>query len=253
MPLLSQLERQGRWLFKYRGSVGVVTVPLIAAALRWPGWPVAGWSGAAIDRLDDVGLAIAGIGLLLRAGIVGVVPAGTSGRNAREQRAHALNTGGAYSVVRHPLYAANAVILLGFAVGIGALWFLALLGLAYALFIERIIAVEERFLAERYGEAHAAWARRTPLLLPAFSLWRPSPMAFSLRTVMRREYNGVMGVALGFFAIELVRDVALGEEPLLEWCRGEPQWWIVLVAGLLVFLVLRTLKRATRWLHIEGR
>lgn len=253
MHLLARLEHQGRWLFKYRGSVGAIAIPVMVAAIRWPGLPVSGWTYDAIDHLDDVGLAIACVGLLLRAAIVGFVPAGTSGRNAREQRAHALNTSGAYSLLRHPLYAANAVILLGFAVGIGSLWFLALFGLAYALFIERVIAVEERFLADQYGEAHAQWASRTPLFWPDFSLWRPAEMSFSLRTVMRREYNGCMGVALAFFAIELVRDVAFGEEPLQEWLQGEPQWWMVLMAGVVLFAILRTLKRATRWLHIEGR
>ena len=78
-------------------------------------------------------------------------------------------------------------------------------------------------------------------------------MRFSLRTVLRREYNGAMGVALAFFAIELVRDVGMGDEALADWAQGEPQWWIVLVAAVALFLALRTLKRATRLLHIEGR
>ncbi len=58
-------------------------------------------------------LALSYAGLVLRCLIVGFVPGGTSGRNTTEQRAVHLNTSGAYSVVRHPLYVANFVILLG--------------------------------------------------------------------------------------------------------------------------------------------
>jgi len=253
MQFLQQLEHQGNWLFRYRGTVGVITLPLIAAALRWPGLPVSAWSDAQVDVLDDAGLAVSILGLLLRVATVGFVPAATSGRNAREQRAQALNTSGAYSLVRHPLYAANAVILLGFAIGIGSLWFLALLALGYALFIERIVAIEEHFLQAGYGEAHSRWARVTPMFWPRPGLWRAPEMRFSLRTVLRREYNGVMGVALAFFAIELVRDVGMGEESLPDWVRGEPQWWIVFAAAVALFVLLRTLKRATRFLHIDGR
>jgi len=253
MQFLEQLEHQGNWLFRYRGTIGVITLPLVAAALRWPGLPLSAWNDVQIDLLVDVGLAISIVGLLLRVATVGFVPAGTSGRNAREQRAHALNTSGAYSLVRHPLYAANAVILLGFAIGIGSLWFLGLFALGYALFIERIVAIEERFLQARYGEAHTAWASTTPLFWPSLATWHAPEMAFSLRTVLRREYNGVMGVALAFFAIELVRDVGMGDESLPDWVHGEPQWWVVLVAAMTIFVLLRTLKRATRFLHIDGR
>jgi protein-S-isoprenylcysteine O-methyltransferase Ste14 len=253
MHLLAQLERQGQWLFKYRGSIGALILPLVAAALRWPGPPLSTWSDSAVDALNDIGLGVAVLGLALRAATVGFVPAGTSGRNAREQRAHALNTSGAYSLLRHPLYLANAVIMLGFGIGVGSLWFLAVLALAYALFIERIIAAEEQFLAQQYGAEHGQWAAQTPAFWPALARWHAPQMGFSLRTVLRREYNGCMGVALAFFALELARDVGVGQEPLLEWLQGEPQWWVVLVAGMLVFVLLRTLKRATRLLHIDGR
>jgi protein-S-isoprenylcysteine O-methyltransferase Ste14 len=253
MQLLDELERQGTWLFRYRGTFGTILLPLIGAALRWPGLPVAGWSDLAVDRLTAVGLAVSMLGLLLRAAIVGFVPAGTSGRNAREQRAHALNTTGMYSMVRHPLYLANATMMFGFAIGIGSLWFLAIVMLGFTLFIERIIATEEAFLAATFGEQHAIWAKHTPAFWPSFALWKSTPMKFSARTVMRREYNGFMGVALAFFAIELVRDVGFAGESLQDWVRQEPQWWILLLTGIVVFVVLRTLKRATRLLHVAGR
>ena len=253
MSLSLQLERQGKWLFRHRGVFGTVLLPPITVALRWPGLPVSAWSDAAQQHLAQAGLGVSVLGLLLRAWIVGFVPGGTSGRNAREQRAHALNTRGAYAVVRHPLYLANAVILLGFALGIGSLWFLAVFALGYALFIERVIAAEEAFLAASYGEEHALWAARTPLFWPKPALWQTNVLPFSLRTVLRREYNGVMGVALGFFAIALVRDVGYGGMTLPDWCAQRPLWCGLLLAGLAVFVLLRTLKRATRLLHVAGR
>ncbi len=58
-------------------------------------------------------MVISFFGLALRVIVVGHAPYGTSGRNTREQVADTLNTTGMYSIVRHPLYLANYLIILG--------------------------------------------------------------------------------------------------------------------------------------------
>jgi hypothetical protein len=184
---------------------------------------------------------------------VGFVPGGTSGRNTREQRAHALNTSGAYSMVRHPLYVANFVIVLGLIAATFSPWLIATFVLGYALCIERIVAAEERFLAQQYGADYKEWAARTPAFLPDWSLWRAPALGFSLRTVLRREYNGLLGTAFAFVALDAVRDMAVEHESLGLWLREDWFWSDGLLAAAVAFLVLRTLKRHTRWLHVDGR
>jgi protein-S-isoprenylcysteine O-methyltransferase Ste14 len=251
--LLEQIERQGKRLFRWRGQMGAALLPVLGMALWTPGFPAMDLSDGGLDRLSEFGLLISLCGLAMRWFTVGSVPAETSGRNTREQRAAALNTVGMYSIVRHPLYLANAVIVTGFVVAVGSLWFLLLFWLGYALAIERIIAAEEAFLRSLYGADYAAWVARTPLLVPTPALWQRSPLPFSARTVFRREYNGVFGVCLAFFVLEAVRDLLLGHQPLRVWLRDDSLWPAVLAMGLVVLAVFRTLKRRTRHLHVRGR
>ncbi len=77
-----------------------------------------------------------------------------------------LQTGGPYRYVRHPGYTGYLLMCLGIAAGFGSLLgaagiFLILLpGLYYRM------GVEEKLLAEHFGEAYRAYARRTKRLLP---------------------------------------------------------------------------------------
>jgi protein-S-isoprenylcysteine O-methyltransferase Ste14 len=253
MRLTEALERHGSLLFRHRALLIAPMIPLIWVALRHPPhWLRAlGMEGA--DVLTGLCLGISVLGLLLRALTVGFVPGGTSGRNTREQRAHALNTLGAYSIVRHPLYVANFLIVLGLVAATLTPWLILTYVLGYALCIERIVAAEEGFLAQTYGEEYAAWCARTPTFLPDPRLWRAPQLHFSLRTVLRREYNGVLGVALAYAVLEIARDVLVSHEPLRAWLIEDWYWAGLLAAALLLFGLLRTLKRHTRWLHVEGR
>ena len=53
------------------------------------------------------------MGFLFRAWAIGTTPAGTSGRNTKEQVAEVLNSTGIYSIVRHPLYVGNYFMWIG--------------------------------------------------------------------------------------------------------------------------------------------
>lgn len=253
MRLTETIERHGATLFRYRAALIVVLLPLLWLALRHPPHWLHALESSTVDALTLACLGLSGVGLMLRAATVGFVPGGTSGRNTREQRAWALNTSGAYSVVRHPLYVANFVIVLGLVTATFTPWLIATYVLGYALCIERIVAAEEAFLAQQYGADYADWTARTPAFVPDWRLWRAPALDFSLRTVLRREYNGVLGTALAFVALEAVRDVAVEHESLRLWLREDWFWFDGLLAALVAFLILRTLKRHTRWLHVDGR
>jgi protein-S-isoprenylcysteine O-methyltransferase Ste14 len=79
---------------------------------------------------------------------------------------HILVTDGPYHYVRHPGYAGFVMMALGLAIGysswigLAAIPLLLLPGLAYRM------GVEERLLAEKFGEEYREYARRTRALIP---------------------------------------------------------------------------------------
>lgn len=250
---ITRMEQQGQWLYQRRDVAGIIMLPALALAIWHPGFPGAGWSPADFDHLSELCLVISCIGLALRWFIVGSVPADTSVRSTREQRADVLNTTGMYSAVRHPLYLANTIVVSAFVVATGSLWFVAIFLTMYALVIERIIAAEEHFLANRHGRIWLAWAAQTPTFVPNARAWQSADLRFSARTVLRREYNGVFGVALAYCVLDATRDLAVNHQSLRGWLHNDPLWIIALIAATALLAVLRTLKRHTRQLHVSGR
>jgi len=151
-------------------------------------------------------------GLAVRWATVGFVPAGTSGRNTLAQRAATLNTTGLYSLVSNPLYLGNPLALLGLVLAVEVWWFVLVVALVCWLHIELVVAAEEVFLAQRFDDAYARWAMQTSALLRALRRWRRPEARFSLRTVLRREYNGVLAVAAAFLTLEVILDLVIEHE-----------------------------------------
>lgn len=253
MRLTEHLEREGDFLFRWRSFLPLALVPAALPALYADvGFDLL-WGPTSDHAWVYLCMMFSLSGLVIRWVTVGFVPAGTSGRNTRAQRADALNTTGMYAVVRNPLYLGNFIAILGLALSTRAWWFVLLVALAYWLYIERIIAAEERFLAEKFGAAYDAWASNTPLFMPNFNRWRRPSETFSLRTVMRREYNGVLHVAASYFAIEVIVDLLMEGEIPSYWLHEDHVWIWFFVTSSVVFLTLRTLKKHTRLLRVPGR
>lgn len=78
---------------------------------------------------------------------------------------HELIVRGPYAIVRHPIYTGLLVALIGSAMALGE-WrgVLAVLIAYWALW--RKLRVEERWMAERFGEQYEAYRRRIPALVP---------------------------------------------------------------------------------------
>ena len=86
------------------------------------------------------------------------------------EKTRALATGGPYAHTRNPLYFGSLLLGFGCAVAAASPW-VALAVLAYfAAFYPAAIRDEAGFLAGKFGEEYAAWARAVPLFLP-----RPFP------------------------------------------------------------------------------
>lgn len=248
MMLRDMLARQGQTLFRWRSFLPLLLLPLLLVALYHTGTIERAFGEAADEAWDGFCIIIGFLGLALRCATVGFAPAGTSGRNTREQRAETLNTTGVYSLVRHPLYLANFLMFVGMTLMVQVWWFTGIAVLAYWLYYERIAAAEEAFLENKFGRTYRDWAEHTPAFIPRLRGFRRTTLPFSWRTVLRREYNGLFLLVAVYTLIELIVD-SVAEHRL----HLERNWLIFFLVGAVLFLVVNQVKRRTRLLHVPGR
>ena len=248
LMLIHELTRRGNQLFRWRSFIPLILVP-----------PALVLAYDALERAEALGWqamcwAVGVLGVVIRAKTIGHVPPGTSGRNTSEgQVAESLNTRGMYSLVRHPLYLGNYFMWMALVLATGRLDFALLVTLAYMMYYLRIAMAEEAFLAEKFGSTYSDWAATVPAFVPKFwgtprSSWTPAGNSFSLRHVIKREYNGVFAIVFGMFFLEAARTAGLGSP---AW--NTTAWQAGLGGSVGLFLFLRFLKKRTRVLHVEGR
>jgi protein-S-isoprenylcysteine O-methyltransferase Ste14 len=204
---------------------------------------------------DDVGTALTVIsvvlslsGFVIRAYAIGTTPAGTSGRNTNEQIAESLNQTGIYSVVRHPLYLGNYLMWIGIVMFTFNLYFIMIVSLAYWLYYERIMFAEERFLERKFGEHYLTWSQKVPAFIPRFQNFIPSVIPFSLKSVLRREYSGLLATVLGFAFVDHLRYFLINGN-----YKPFRVSSLVLIILSVIAILLRTLKHKTHTLDEEGR
>lgn len=236
MAMYEECVASGQWLFQRRGWLPIAGVALLLTQVG----PIAEAGHTVPLAWPLLCFGISLLGLAMRAYIVGCAAPGTSGRNRGGQVAASLNTTGAYSLVRHPLYVANAIIWMGPLIYPRRPWPALVLMLVFWLYYERIMLAEEEFLRGKYGQTFLDWAARTPAFLPSFRNWTPSRIPFNHWVVLRREYSGLLLVVLIFAALDS-----------LEWWvsyhewRIDPFWAWSLGIGTVIAAVLRGLRRGT--------
>ena len=251
MALQEELEEQGVWLFRYRGILPVFIL-LIGTAMfiRTKIYPETFF-------LEDTPyetyyqmfcLLISLLGLWIRVYTVGHTPRNTSGRNVKEQLADTLNTTGIYSTVRHPLYLGNFFMWLGPALLTGNLWFIVAFCLFYWIYYERIMFAEEQFLRRKFGEAYDKWSEKVSSIIPWSFNFIPSRLSFSLRNVLKREYNSFINIFAIFTIMDFFRNYFLSERIYLT-----GMWIYLMVASFVIWIVVRTIHKQTKWLEVEGR
>lgn len=247
--LRGEFERQGQWLFRWRSYLPLALVPILLAALLTPSVFLRIGGPLAQVIWEAVCFAVCLSGLAVRIGTVGFVPGGTSGRNTKKgQVADTLNVTGLYSVVRHPLYVGNFLIVFGVALFPGVWWFALTVALAFWLYYERIMYAEEEYLRGKFGPAFEEWAARTPAFWPDLGHWRPPGLPFSLRTVLRRENPGLFGIIFSLTLLKIAMDFVAEGRLVIG-----TVWAGIFGGGLAVYVVLWLLKKQTRLLHVGGR
>jgi protein-S-isoprenylcysteine O-methyltransferase Ste14 len=157
-------ERGPLALVNFVGIIGFIVVAIPSAVAM-----VA--TLQALAEPADAAIRLVGIALLLASGLFEVWGIRSMGRqmaSAAEVRPDTvLVTGGAFGVVRHPLYLSVLLLWAGGALSLLS-WAMAV---AWLLLVPAFVArarVEERLLSRHFGEAYSAYAARVPMLLPGF-------------------------------------------------------------------------------------
>lgn len=95
---------------------------------------------------------------------------------------------GAYSLVRHPLYLGNFLILVGFAIAGGNWVVMAIVAFFFLFYYPAAIRYEDHKLEGIFGEEWRNWSRGIPGMFPTRLKWQPNRDAsWDLRQSMIRN------------------------------------------------------------------
>ncbi len=244
MALVNSWERQGNFLFKYRGQFPVILFVLSVPFLYF----TESINESSIVYWNYTALLVSVLGFLIRFYTIGTTPKGTSGRNTKEQIADYLNSTGIYSLVRHPLYLGNYLIWIGIAIFTYNIYFIIIVSLLFWIYYERIMFAEERFLEKKFGDEYLNWSNGIAAFIPSFTNFTKTIIPLSLKSILRREYAGLLATVIGFAFIDVVRlyfttGILNVTELMLQ----------ILLVTVVVVVVLRSLKHYTSVLEEKDR
>ena len=247
MSLEQSFEKQGNFLFKYRGQF-----PLILFLLAIPFIYLVDVSNLflIVNKIYYyiIILILFILGFIIRCYTIGTTPSGTSGRNTKSQIADTLNTNGIYSILRHPLYLGNYLIWLSIAIYTYSLFFPLFMSLLFWLYYERIMFAEEKFLQKKFGDKFINWSNLVPAFFPRKLSMTVSTIKFSLKSVLRREYASYLSAISAFLFIDIIRVIVFNNILYLEINK-----LIFFLVSIIIVLILRTLKHYTLLLNESDR
>jgi protein-S-isoprenylcysteine O-methyltransferase Ste14 len=245
MALVHEFENSGNWLFRRRSWLPVFMI-VAGVVIMY----ISNRQAIIFDMRDElIFLGVSFLGELIRIVTVGYAPRNTSGRNTvAGQVADELNTTGIYSLIRHPLYLGNFFMWLGPVLFLRSVTFTIVFMLLYWLYYERIMFAEEQFLRRKFGEKYDKWSMKVAPFIPYSFNYVPSQLSFSLRNVLKREYNSFVNIFLIFILLDLFRNFFLSEH------FNVTAMWLYLTAGaIVIWAAIRTVHKSTKWLEVEGR
>jgi protein-S-isoprenylcysteine O-methyltransferase Ste14 len=245
MALVHEFENSGNWLFKRRSwlPVFMITAGIIMMYLG-------NRQAILFDMRDElIFLGVSLFGQVIRILTVGFTPKNTSGRNTvNGQIADELNVTGIYSLLRHPLYLGNFFMWLGPVLFLRSGWFMVVFGLFYWLYYERIMFAEEQFLRRKFGDIYDKWSETVSSFIPLTFYYIAPKLPFSVRNVLKREYNSFVNIFVIFTLLDLFRNYFLSERIYFT-----EMWIWLLGTAFVIWITVRTIHKSTKWLEVEGR
>jgi hypothetical protein len=141
---------------------------------------------------------------------------------------------------------------LGIIIYVGNWWFTLVCSLLFWVYYERIMFAEEFFLRKKFAASYLEWSEKVPAFWPRLMQWKSSGVEFSMRNVMKREYNGFFAIFLSFALLDAMKNyVHYGFSTWKELIT--PFWLFALAISFAIFILLRSLKKYTKVLNVEGR
>jgi protein-S-isoprenylcysteine O-methyltransferase Ste14 len=246
MALREEFESSGNWLFKRRSWIPLLLfIPALLVVFydpkEWLPFTNIFWSLGC--------LLVSMLGMAFRVWAIGHAPKGTSGRNTKQgQIAEKLNTSGVYSLVRHPLYLGNFLMWIGVILYTGHTLLLVVAVAFFWIYYERIMFAEEAFIKRKFGTDFTSWAAITPAFIPRLYGYITPELTFSVRNVLKREYTGFTLTMISFSLINFMKHWSYNGKPFLDMV-----WQMLLPFSLVLYFTLRSLKKHTTVLNVEGR
>ena len=245
MALVHEFEKSGNWLFRRRSWLPVILVFAGVIVMYFTNR-----QAILFDETEElIFLGVSLLGEAIRIFTVGYAPRNTSGRNTiTGQIADELNVTGIYSQLRHPLYLGNFLMWLGPVLFLRSFVFTLLFLLVYWLYYERIMFAEEQFLRGKFGDAYDKWSEKIKAIIPRFKGYIKPSLSFSVKNVLKREYNSFVNIFVIFTLLDLFRNYFLSERFYLT-----PMWIYITVPAALIWISVRTIHKRTGWLEVDGR
>ena len=250
MALQEEFEKQGLWLFRYRGILptiilGIGFLLFVQTELNPDSFFIK--NSPYEIYFEMLCLLISLFGLFIRICVIGFTPKNTSGRTVKNQVADSLNTTGMYSLVRHPLYVGNYFMWLGPAILSGNFWFVVAFTLFYWVYYERIMYAEEQFLRNKFGKAYIDWSDKVPAFVPDFKNFIKANLSLSWKKVVRKEITGIFVLFAIFFVFDYVGVYLENEKEL------NPFLLYSMIFLLIAIVIIKIIKKKTDWLKQENR
>ena len=107
---------------------------------------------------------------------------------------------------------------------------------------------EERFLERKFGNEYINWSTCVHAFIPFFNRYVKTSIPFSVKSIFRREYAGVLSSVIGFVFVEFFRELFKNKE-----ITDIPFYRNVLICTIIVVLLIRTLKHYTLILTEKDR
>lgn len=231
--------KSGDFFFKRRNAV----FPLILIILLIAFIPPSSYFGSEeIENYKSVfAIVLLLFGLSFRAVTIGFAYIKRGGLN-KQVYADTLVTEGFFNLCRNPLYVGNMAIYAGIFIFHGHP-VVMVAGIAlYWLIYEMIIAAEEYFLRNKFGNAYADYCERVSRWLPDFSRYQGATkdMSFSLRRVIAKDYTTIFNALLGVILIGCLKAYyQASQTEFLQILQFSSIIIAVLVLGVLIIKLLK--------------
>jgi protein-S-isoprenylcysteine O-methyltransferase Ste14 len=204
--------------------------------------PIVFWGGASFELwLDGAALLLALAGWSLRFLAVGLDYIRRGGLNKRPY-ADNLVTEGMFAHCRNPLYLGNLLVMLALFIVSCHLSLVLIGGILVTASYAAIIAAEERFLRDKFGEEYAAYCRATNRWIPRLRGLKATVTGarFNWRRVLLVECEGFFVWVVAVFVLDGIAS---------DFAMNKPDLWAfatLLAAATVLLVTVQVLKRTRR-------